>query len=81
MGLVASWELTLFEVVIFPMLILVGFGEIYLIKGQVSKNKRRLEESSQVAVDSVENIRTVAGLGAEDIFFNRYRSLLSRPFK
>lgn len=80
-SLTASWELTLVLVIIFPILLTVGFSEIHLLKGQVVKNKKRLEESSQIAADSIDNIHTVVGLGAEEAFFRRYKSLLSGPFK
>lgn len=80
-SLIASWELTLLLVIIFPLLLLVGITEVQLLKGQVEKNKKRLEESSQTAAESIDSIRTVVGLGAEETFFNRYRNLLAGPFK
>ena len=80
-GLVASWELTLFLVLIFPVLVLVGVNQVRLLQGQMKKNKKRLERSSGVTMESIDNIRTVEGLGAEGMFFEKYRSLLAGPFK
>lgn len=37
--------------------------------------------SSKVATESIMQIRTVASLGKEDFFFNKYRTLLEGPVK
>ena len=77
----ANWEFALFVVIIFPLLVLIGILEVQLLKGQVKKNKENLEESGQLTVESIDNIRTVVGLGAEEAFLNKYKNLLAAPFK
>ena len=79
-GFSASWELTLVLMFQFPVLIVVGYFEISLSGGRAQSNKKKLEESGQIAVESIDNIRTVAGLGIEDKFYDRYISLLNGPF-
>ena len=37
--------------------------------------------SPQIAVDSVDNIRTVASLGLEETFFKLYRDETRKPFR
>ena len=37
--------------------------------------------SLQIAVDSIENIRTVAALGVEDNFFHQFRDSVKAPYK
>lgn len=37
--------------------------------------------SLQIAVDSIENIRTVAALGVEDNFFLEYKKSVKAPYK
>ena len=37
--------------------------------------------SLQIAVDSIENIRTVAALGVEDNFFRQYKKNVEAPYK
>ena len=37
--------------------------------------------SLQIAVDSIENIRTVAALGVEDNFFHQYKKSVKAPYK
>ena len=66
---------------IFPVLGTVAFLQVKFIAGRSVKNKKRQEASGQTAVESIENIRTVAGLGVEDRFFDRYVRLLKAPFK
>ena len=77
----ASWELTLVLMVAFPALAIAGYFQIRLLAGRSQKNKKRMEESGKTAVESIDNIRTVAGLGVEPRFFNRYYNLLRGPFK
>ena len=35
----------------------------------------------QIAVDSIENIRTVAALGIEENFFRQYKESVKSPYK
>ena len=80
-ALIASWELTLVVMFIFPVLIIVAFLQLKFIAGGGAKNKKRQEASGQTAVESIENIRTVAGLGVEYRFIDKYVQLLQEPFK
>ena len=77
----ASWELSLLMIVAFPIIGTVAFFQIRLLAGRTQKNKKRLEKSGQTAVESIDNIRTVAGLGVEGRFLDRYRNLLVGPFR
>ena len=77
----ASWELTLVLMAAFPALAIAGYFQIRLLAGRSQKNKKRMEESGKTAVESIDNIRTVAGLGVEPRFYNRYYDLLRGPFK
>lgn len=77
----ASWELSFIMIVAFPILGTVAFFQIRLLAGHAKKNKKRLEASGQTAVESIDSIRTVAGLGVEDKFFNKYTDLLAGPFR
>ena len=78
---IASWELTLVLMFVFPVLASVSYLQLKFIAGRSAKNKKRQESSGQTAVESIENIRTVAGLGVEDRFFDKYVELLKAPFK
>ena len=58
-----------------------AFFQVRLLSGRAAKNKKRLEEAGQLAVESIDNIRSVAGLGLENCFLNNYSQLLKAPFK
>ena len=77
----ASWELSFLMLLAFPILGVVAFFQIRLLAGRSQKNKRRHEKSGQAAVESIDNIRTVVGLGIEEKFCSRYWSLLFGPFR
>ena len=67
--------------VAFPVLAVAGYFQIRLLAGRSHKNKKRMEQSGQTAVESIDNIRTVAGLGVEPRFYARYFDLLRSPFR
>lgn len=77
----ASWELSFLMLLAFPILGTVAFFQIRLLVGRAQKNKKRLEKSGQTAVESIDNIRTVEGLGIEGKFLDRYNGLLAGPFR
>ena len=78
---IAAWELTLVVIVVFPVLGAVTFMQQELIVGRIQRNKKSLEKSGETAVESIENIRTVAGLGIEEKFIDQYVGLLKGPFE
>ena len=51
------------------------------LAGHSEKNKQLLEEAGTVAVEAVENIRTVAQLTREETFLKKYHDCLEGPFK
>lgn len=80
MAFTASWELTLLLMLCFPVLVIVGFFQISLVAGKTQKNKKGLENAGQIAVESIDNIRTVVSLSVEMEFFNNYRDQIQVPF-
>ena len=69
---VYSWSLTLVLVGFIPILILAGGLQLKAVTGHTKENKKQLEEAGKVAVESIENMRTVAGLCREDTFYHLY---------
>ncbi|KAK0066802.1 ATP-dependent translocase ABCB1 isoform X7 [Biomphalaria pfeifferi] len=76
-----GWQLTLLILGFMPFIVLGGMMEVMLLAGQAGKNKEALEESGKVAVESIENIRTVASLSKEWAFYILYKDKLGRPHK
>ena len=65
----------------FPVLAIANYLQIRILAGRAQKNKKRMEESVQIAVESIDNIHTVASLGLEPLFCSKYNSLLDGPFR
>lgn len=77
----ASWELTLVLIFCFPVLGAFSFLQIRLLAGRTGRNKKKLEESGTTAVESIDNVRTVATLGIENSLVEKYNGLLQYPFE
>ncbi|GFO24715.1 multidrug resistance protein 1 [Plakobranchus ocellatus] len=78
---VYSWKLTLLIIGFMPFIVLGGLMEIKLLTGQAGKNKEALEGAGKIAVECIENMRTVASLLKEPEFFNLYVTSLKMTYK
>ena len=47
----------------------------------IARNKKALEKAGMVAVDSIENIRTVAALGVEQNFIQQYYTRINTMYR
>ena len=78
---IANWELTLLLMVAFPILIVFGYIELRLVVGRSIKNKKKMENAGQIAVESIENIRTIVALAVEPKYIERYEQQIKGPFR
>ena len=78
---VYSWVLTLVILGIIPLMMVAGLLQVKALAGHAINSKKALENAGKVAVDSIESIRTIAALGIEDSFFEKYRGLIWKPYK
>ncbi|RUS84570.1 hypothetical protein EGW08_007665 [Elysia chlorotica] len=78
---VYSWKLTLLIIGFMPFIVLGGIMEVRLLTGQAGKNKEALEGAGKVAVECIENMRTVASLLKEPEFFRLYVNSLEVTYK
>jgi len=76
----ASWELSLIVMLCFPVLAMVGFFQLRLLRSRSEKNKNSTETVRQVAMEFFNNIHTVAELGVEERLYRSYVSQLQGPF-
>merc|ERR1712106_55546 len=81
MGLYFNWKLGLVCSLFFPLMILAVVFEQRIISGVDSVEKVAFEKSAKLAIESISNIRTVAGLRCEEKYINMYIELLSEPHK
>lgn len=80
-ALIASWQLALIILAMFPLIGLNGFVQMKFLKGFSADAKRMYEEASQVANDAVGSIRTVASFCAEEKVMELYKTKCEGPRK
>lgn len=76
-----SWKLTLVVLCFFPLLVIGGALQMKMLNGAAGKNKEALEAAGKIAVESIENIRTVASLTREDMFQAKFQQELGTPYR
>lgn len=67
-----AWKLSLVTLISVPMVLLAVFFEGKLMGTQGMKEKIAIEKCAKVAVEAIANIRTVASLGRERYFMEKY---------
>uniref|UniRef100_A0A1X7TB27 ABC transmembrane type-1 domain-containing protein n=1 Tax=Amphimedon queenslandica TaxID=400682 RepID=A0A1X7TB27_AMPQE len=78
---VYSWMLTLVLIGFVPVFIISGILEVKALTGHAGDNKKALEQAGKIAVDTIENMRTVASLGVEIKFYTAYNIEIKGPYK
>ena len=73
-----SWSLTFIIIGFVPLVMAAGALQVRAVTGFTKSNKKNLEEAGKIAVESIENIRTVAGLHREDTFYELYCTQVDR---
>ena len=67
--------------VAFPVIALTNYFQIRLLARRAHENKKRMEESGDTAVESIDGINTVTSLGLQTHFCSKYIGLLRGPFR
>ncbi|CAF1376268.1 unnamed protein product, partial [Rotaria sordida] len=75
-GFVYSWQLTLLMLVFLPFILFGGILEIRLTTYFASKDKQIPENAGKVAIETIQNIRTVIQLTKETHFYDEYSQIL-----
>merc|ERR1719483_1975780 len=81
MGLYFNWKLGLICSLFFPLMIIAVVAEQRIIGGVDAVEKVAFEKSAKLAIESITNIRTVAGLRCEEKYIDMYIQLLEEPHK
>nr|AJG01604.1 ATP-binding cassette sub-family B MDR/TAP member 1 [Dreissena polymorpha] len=79
-GFVYSWKITLLTIAFLPFVVIGGALEMKMTQGAAGKNKEALESAGKIAIESIENIRTVASLTREDMFQKKFSHELQIPY-
>lgn len=67
-----TWKMTLVSVLSIPLVLGAVFFEARIMGGQGMQEKKKMEAATRIAVEAISNIRTVASLGKEGAFLDRY---------
>ncbi|XP_030388573.1 multidrug resistance protein homolog 49 isoform X2 [Scaptodrosophila lebanonensis] len=67
-----SWKMTLLTLVTIPVVCFTIFLESRFVESSARAEREAIEHASQVAVEAIANIRTVASLGQESDVIKRY---------
>ncbi|XP_069589185.1 bile salt export pump-like [Ranitomeya imitator] len=76
-----SWKLSLVVLGFLPLIGLSGVFQAKMLTGFANQDKKALEEAGKVSSEAIGNIRTVAGLGKENMFVQMYEKELEMPYK
>ncbi|CAF1112572.1 unnamed protein product [Adineta steineri] len=81
LSFIFSWQLTLLLLSFMPFIVIGSFAQSYLITGFTSKDEMAFEQAGQVAIEVIQNIRTVVQLGNEEYVRARYCKLLDVSYR
>ncbi|NXJ88201.1 ABCBB protein, partial [Corythaixoides concolor] len=76
-----SWKLSLVILCFLPFLALSGAVQAKMLTGFASQDKKALEATGQISSEALSNIRTVAGIGKENMFINNFEKHLDMPYR
>jgi len=71
-GFVFSWQLTLLICAFAPFMLIAGAMQMKVMQGNKKADDEAMLEAGKIAIEAIENIRTVATLTKEDKFYNDY---------
>ncbi|XP_076580220.1 bile salt export pump isoform X1 [Chaetodon auriga] len=76
-----SWKLTMVILCFLPFIALSGGFQAKMLTGFAKEDKQAMEAAGQISGEALNNIRTIAGLGKERVFVERYESQLDAPYQ
>ncbi|CAH1796934.1 unnamed protein product [Owenia fusiformis] len=78
---VFGWRLALVMMGFVPVLAIAGVMEVRVLSGVAGGDKKALENAGKIALEALENIRTIAALTKEEKFYSMYYEKLKAPYK
>ena len=81
LSFVLAWPIALVVNLTFLLMIFGAYLQVTFTKRYADYKNKLIEDSAKVAVESIENVFTVATLGIENRLVNKYNQLLKQPFR
>jgi ATP-binding cassette, subfamily B (MDR/TAP), member 1 len=75
------WRIALILLVVFPFIGLSSYFQMKMMSGFDSGAKKDFASAGAIASEAVDNIRTVAGIGIQDYWIDRYAESLLQPLR
>ncbi|XP_065051580.1 ATP-dependent translocase ABCB1-like isoform X2 [Rhopilema esculentum] len=76
-----EWKLTLLIFAFVPFLMIAGGMHTKMMTSFAEEENKKIIEAGAAATESIINIRTVVSLGKEQLFWEKYMSLLQGPYE
>ena len=76
-----SWKLTLVICGFAPFLLFAGAAQTKILSNFAAEEGKRLIQASALANQAIMNVRTVATLGKENYFVEKYMEIIELPYK
>ena len=76
-----TWVIGLIVILSYPLLLIGGYLQVIFTKRYSDKKNQLIEDSAKVAIESIENVYTVATLSIENRLARKYNQLLEQPFR
>ena len=78
---ILSWVIALVVIPAYLLLLIGGYLQVILTKTYADNKYKLIEDSAKVAIESIENVYTVATLGIESRLVRKYNQLLEQPLR
>ena len=78
---ILSWAIALVVIPPYLLLLLGGYLQVILTKNYAGIKYKLIEDSAKVAIESIDNVYTVATLGIENRLVRKYNQLLEQPLR
>ncbi|XP_056226977.1 bile salt export pump-like [Seriola aureovittata] len=76
-----SWKLTMLILCFLPFIALSGGFQAKMLTGFAKQDKAAMEAAGRISGEALNNIRTIAGLGKERSFVDKYEAQLDAPYQ
>ncbi|XP_064473641.1 phosphatidylcholine translocator ABCB4-like isoform X3 [Ornithodoros turicata] len=74
-----DWHLCFIVLVFVPLILFSTYLEVRMMHGKLMSSRKALEVSDQIAIEAIQNARTIASLHQEEVFCAKYVTSLAIP--